>query len=132
MEPPSTLGGSGCRGFDSAGSPAPRQLSDAKQTRRKSRGERVWKLPSGTILNLTTTLRRNMEQFRGVLVFNAHRLLYHSTLGSRVIKKKKKKNGPRDDGPLAKEEPPHKLRLRLPIEWFLQRQFTHKPANSIL
>jgi len=25
------------------------------------------------------------------LVFEAHRLLYHSTLGSRVIKKKKKK-----------------------------------------
>ena len=28
--------------------------------------------------------------FRGGLVFKAHRLLYHSTLGSRVIKKKKK------------------------------------------
>jgi len=30
--------------------------------------------------------------FRGGLVFKAHRLVYHSTLGSRVIKKKKKKN----------------------------------------
>ena len=29
--------------------------------------------------------------FRGGLVFKAHRLLYHSTLGLRVIKKKKKK-----------------------------------------
>ena len=28
--------------------------------------------------------------FRGGLVFKAHRLLYHSTLGLRVIKKKKK------------------------------------------
>ena len=30
-----------------------------------------------------------MKRFRGGLVFKAHRLLYHSTLGSRVIKKKK-------------------------------------------
>jgi len=35
-------------------------------------------------------LRRNVIQFRGGLVFKAHRLLYHSTLGLRVIKKKKK------------------------------------------
>jgi len=33
----------------------------------------------------------NVERFRGGLVFKAHRLLYHSTLGSRVLKKKKKK-----------------------------------------
>ena len=32
-----------------------------------------------------------MELFRGGLVFKARRLLYHSTLGARVIKKKKKK-----------------------------------------
>ena len=31
-----------------------------------------------------------MKRFRGGLVFKAHRLLYHSTLGLRVIKKKKK------------------------------------------
>jgi len=36
-------------------------------------------------------LGRNVTRFRGGLVFKAHRLLYHSTLGSRVIKKKKKK-----------------------------------------
>jgi len=35
---------------------------------------------------------RNVKRFRGGLVFEAHRLLYHSTLGSRVIKKKKKKD----------------------------------------
>ena len=34
-------------------------------------------------------LRRNLKRCRGGLVFKAHRLLYHSTLGSRVIKKKK-------------------------------------------
>ena len=33
---------------------------------------------------------RNVQRFRGGLVFKAHRLLYHSTLGLRVIKKKKK------------------------------------------
>ena len=31
-----------------------------------------------------------MEQFPGWLVFEAHRLLYHSTLGPRVIKEKAK------------------------------------------
>jgi len=33
---------------------------------------------------------RNVQRFRGGLVFKAHRLLYHSTLGLRAIKKKKK------------------------------------------
>ena len=32
-----------------------------------------------------------MQRFRGGLVFKAHRLLYHTTLGLRVIKKKEKK-----------------------------------------
>jgi len=31
-----------------------------------------------------------VKRFRGGLVFKAHRLSYHSTLGSRVITKKKK------------------------------------------
>jgi len=34
-------------------------------------------------------LRRKVKRFRGGLVFEAHRLLYHSTLGLRVINKKK-------------------------------------------
>ena len=33
-------------------------------------------------------LRRNVKRFRGWLVFKAQRLLNHSTLGSRAIKKK--------------------------------------------
>ena len=41
-------------------------------------------------LLLEQLLSRNLERFRGELVSKAHRLLYHSTLGSRVIKKKKK------------------------------------------
>ena len=32
-------------------------------------------------------LSRNVELFRGGLVFKAHELLYHSTLGTRVMKK---------------------------------------------
>jgi len=35
----------------------------------------------------------NVKRFRGGLVFKAHRLAYHSTLGWRVIKKKKKTHG---------------------------------------
>jgi len=38
----------------------------------------------------------NMNRFRGGLVFTAHRLVYHSTLGLRVIKKKKKSTPPGD------------------------------------
>ena len=34
-------------------------------------------------------LYRNVQWFRGGLVFMVHRLLYHTTLGSRVINKKK-------------------------------------------
>jgi len=44
--------------------------------------------------NATRSLRPrhhvNVLWYRGGLVFKAHRLLYHSTLGSRVIKKEKK------------------------------------------
>ena len=35
-------------------------------------------------------LRRNVKRFRGGLVFRAHRRVYHSTLGLRVIKKRRR------------------------------------------
>jgi len=38
-------------------------------------------------------LSRNVQRFRGGLVCKAHRLLYHSTLGLRVIKKKGEVSG---------------------------------------
>ena len=38
-----------------------------------------------------------VKRFRGGLVFKAHRLVYHPNLGSRVIKKKKKRE-PVQDG----------------------------------
>ena len=45
------------------------------------------------VLNLrTTTSQKCVKRFRRGLVFKAHRLLYHSTLGLRVIKEKKKVN----------------------------------------
>ena len=43
--------------------------------------------------------QRNVERFRGELVFNAQILLYHSTLGFRVIKKP----SPGGRGPLPSE-----------------------------
>ena len=41
-------------------------------------------------VSILQLLHRNVKRFRGGLVFQAHRWLYHSTLGSRVIKKKRK------------------------------------------
>jgi len=48
-------------------------------------------VPIGTVLNLRTTALRNVQRFRGGLAIKARTLLYHSTPGLRVIKKKKKK-----------------------------------------
>ena len=42
-----------------------------------------------------------VKRFRGGLVFKAHRPLYHSTLSSRVIKKKKKNHQPSERGQIA-------------------------------
>ena len=42
--------------------------------------------------NKAKVLYRNVKRFRGGLVFKAHRLVYHSTLGLRVIKKEKKQS----------------------------------------
>ena len=37
---------------------------------------------------------RNVERFRGGLVCKVHRLLYHSTLGARVMQKKRSTHNP--------------------------------------
>ena len=56
--------------------------------------------------------RPNVQWFRGGLVFKAHRLLHRSTLGLRVIKKKRRYSGgvwgqqPRSGG-RTREPPPH-------------------------
>ena len=44
--------------------------------------------PGGTIE--VQLLYRNVQRFRGGLVFKAHRLLYHSILGLGVMKKKRR------------------------------------------
>ena len=43
---------------------------------------------SGLFSNSRTTASRNVKQFRGGLVLKAYRLLHHSSLGWRVIKKR--------------------------------------------
>ena len=47
-----------------------------------------------------------MQRFRGGLVFKAHRLVYHSTLGSRVTKKKRRSCTPAMHSELEKSAPP--------------------------
>ena len=39
---------------------------------------------------------RNVQRLRGGLVFNDHRLVYHSTLGVRVIKKRRREANSED------------------------------------
>ena len=46
-------------------------------------------VPHGGLQRNFAKLHRNVQRFRGGLVLKAHRLLHHSTLGVRVIKKKK-------------------------------------------
>ena len=46
--------------------------------------------PSRSSSRCDNTLRPNVKRFRGGLVFKAHRLLYHSTLGLRVIKQRRR------------------------------------------
>ena len=52
-------------------------------------------------------LCRNLTRFRGGLVFKAHRLVYHSNLGSKEVKKKEQRKGNRD---LFRLIPPQPLR----------------------
>ena len=47
--------------------------------------------PCGKVCKMGPLLRGNEKRFKGGLVFKAHRFMFHSTLGSRVTKKKKKK-----------------------------------------
>ena len=53
--------------------------------------ERGTPVEEGEELRETPPEREFDLRFRGGLVFKAHRLVYHSTLGLGVIKKKKKK-----------------------------------------
>ena len=59
-------------------------------------------LPSATSLLVGREAR---VRFRGGLAFKAHRPLYHSTLGLRVIKKKKKYSAAKAGGGRAVDSP---------------------------
>jgi len=53
----------------------------------------IWALGRRCKFSIQEQLRsRQVERFRAGFVFKTHRLLYHSTLGSKVIKKKEKYN----------------------------------------
>jgi len=56
-------------------------------------------------------LDRNVQRFRGGLIFKAHRLVYHSTQGLRVIKKKKGTPGPSRTCNESKEEEEEEERI---------------------
>ena len=60
---------------------------------RPVRGRAVFRDAARRVFRPFQLLRRNVNRFRGGLVFKAHRLVYHSTLDLRVIKKKKKVRG---------------------------------------
>ena len=65
---------------------------------------------------------RNEERFRGGLVLKAHKLSYHSTLGSRVIKKKREQSPPQrlhtlNSDPRRPRPPPRRTTSTGKIGW---------------
>ena len=63
-------------------------------------------LTIGTVLNLKQLPRRTVKRFREGLVSKAHRLVYHSTLGLRVTKRRERDMGRRglSPGPLLSNQ----------------------------
>ena len=49
-------------------------------------------------------MRNSLDSGKDVLIFQAHRLLYHSTLGLKVIKKKNKEKTCALDDPLQRRK----------------------------
>ena len=68
-------------------------------------GSRLFRPPPSPGVQVLVLLRRNVERFRGGLVFKAHRRVYHSTLGWRVTKKMEE-----DPSIFAAEDVPHRHR----------------------
>ena len=67
-------------------------------------------------------IRRKMKRFRGGLVFQAQRLVYHSTLGSRLTEKKEKKmyfNICESGQLVTPEAPPALISQNVLTKWFL-------------
>jgi len=74
-----------------------REREKASERERERERERETGLGRQAIEGVRNRLEQNaLLRFRDGLVFKAHRLLYHSTLGLRVIEKKKTPETPRD------------------------------------
>jgi len=61
--------------------------------------------PPCSVTSVQQLLYINVQRFRGGLVFKAHRLVYHSTLGVRVIKKKKRDTIALSTHPMIRDPP---------------------------
>jgi len=72
---------------------------------------------------------RNVKRFRGGLVSKAHRLLYHSTLGSRGIKKKRRRRRRAQSGPRARMS---SMSPVVPCRWFRVSYLCHIRSTSDL
>jgi len=75
------------------------------------------------------SLRRNVKRFRGGLVFKAHRLVYHSALGLRVIKKKKKTYTLISEPLILKPQTLSRRRLEVGHIALAPRFFSHPSTN---
>ena len=65
-------------------------------------------------------LHRNVQRFRGGLVFKAHRRVHHSTLGWRVIKKRRRSDYIQGNTPKVSQSPPEIRGERAPAaaKWY--------------
>jgi len=72
--------------------------SEVREVEQRKRGSSLWTERAEHQMGFQTGF---VQQFRGGLVFKAHGLLYHSTLGLRVTKKKK--GGARPDCRVVRE-----------------------------
>ena len=93
----------------------------ADVTRFRRRAQRDAGQPHAS--GLEQLLRRNVTRFRGGLVCKAHRLVYHSTLGSRVIKKKKRRSARPGNRGVAAIRIPRVPALRARVHHASEREF---------
>ena len=82
-------------------------------------------------------LSRNVKRFRGGLVFKAHRLVYHSTLGLIVIKKKVRTTWRRGSGGAARASRRTRALIRTPAVQLLYKVtlqtellYKQRPCNT--
>ena len=88
-------------------------------------------LPPSQVSTSEHLLRRNVKRFRVGLVSKARRLVYHSTLGSRVIKKKEHRGQSAFNSELGRIHPPDKGKFpaRLSV-YLLYQELAWCPLSS--